>query len=309
MRVLVVGGAGYVGGALTDLLYKNPDEHEFRVYDNLLHEECYLKSVPFVFGDVLDTEALKPHLEWADTVIWLAALVGDGICDNNPTLAFRINQEAVKGLKGYKGRVIFTSTCSVYGDQEGILTEKSPTNPLSVYAATKMQAEKYLQDNTDCIIFRYGTLFGQGDTHSRIRMDLVVNTLTANAVNVGKISLYGGGQYRPLLHVKDAANMLYDAIDLTERGVYNLHSVNCTIKEIADEIVELFPDTIVEEFGKSFKDMRNYQVCSDRAVRDLEFLPEYSVRDGILEISSLLLQHRIQDVNNPRYVNANRKVL
>src|SRR5438105_3285211 len=138
MKVLIVGGAGYLGGAVTDLLLKT--DHEFLVYDALMYEEAYLKPVNFIYGDVRNREELKKHLAHADAVVWLAALVGDGACALNPEISTEINQEAVAWLsQNFDGRIIFMSTCSVYGAQDGVLTEDSPTNPLSVYAATKLE--------------------------------------------------------------------------------------------------------------------------------------------------------------------------
>jgi nucleoside-diphosphate-sugar epimerase len=96
------------------------------------------------------------------------------------------------------------STCSVYGAQDGMLTEESPTEPLSIYAATKLSAEEYLKDK-NAIIFRLGTLFGVGDQFSRIRTDLVVNVMAARAYYEQRLKVFGGEQWRPLLHVKDAA--------------------------------------------------------------------------------------------------------
>ena len=117
MKVLVVGGAGYVGGAMTDILAGAG--HEMRVYDALLYEDSYRKQVPFAYGDIRDRKALKAHLEWADAVIWLAALVGDGACALNPEISVDLNQESLKWLaNNFGGRIIFLSTCSVYGAQE-----------------------------------------------------------------------------------------------------------------------------------------------------------------------------------------------
>ena len=145
MNVLVVGGAGYVGGAVTDALLTT--DHCIRVYDALLYEESYRKPVDFVFGDVRDQDRLLPHLKWADAVIWLAAIVGDGACQLNPEITIEVNQEAVGWLvHHFDGRIIFMSTCSVYGAQDNVeLTEDSPTAPLSMYAASKLAAETYLR--------------------------------------------------------------------------------------------------------------------------------------------------------------------
>src|SRR3954452_11474009 len=112
MKCLLVGGAGFLGGALTDLL---PNEgHELRVYDCLLYEETYTKDVPFVFGDVRDRPLLKRQLDWADVVVWLAAIVGYGACALMPSEATEINYDAVEFLnQNFDGRIIFMSSCSV----------------------------------------------------------------------------------------------------------------------------------------------------------------------------------------------------
>jgi nucleoside-diphosphate-sugar epimerase len=110
LNVLVVGGAGYIGGSVTDILMQS--EHQVRVYDALLYEESYRKPVEFVYGDVRESNKLLPHLKWADAVIWLAALVGDGACALNPEVTGAINQDSVRWLaQNYAGRIIFTSTC------------------------------------------------------------------------------------------------------------------------------------------------------------------------------------------------------
>ncbi|MDP6087764.1 MAG: NAD-dependent epimerase/dehydratase family protein, partial [Nitrospinota bacterium] len=145
LNVLVVGGAGYVGGAVTDLLMKMEKKYNFRVYDRLLYESEYRKDVDFVYGDIRDAEKLEPHLRWADVVVWLAALVGDGACAANPDLTEEINEESVKWLvRNFDRRIIFMSTCSVYGAKEGMLDENSEFNPLSLYAVTKLNVEKIL---------------------------------------------------------------------------------------------------------------------------------------------------------------------
>ncbi len=177
MNVLVVGGAGYVGGAVTDALLTTG--HCVRIYDALLYEESYRKPVDFIFGDVRDQDRLLPQLKWADAIIWLAAIVGDGACQLNPEITIEVNQEAVGWLvRHFDRRIVFMSTCSVYGAQDNVeLTEDSLTAPLSMYAASKLAAETYLR-GTNAITFRLGTLFGVGDEFARVRLDLVVNTLT-----------------------------------------------------------------------------------------------------------------------------------
>ena len=301
MRVLVVGGAGYVGGVVTDLLLKS--QHETRVYDALFYEEAYRKPIDFIYGDVRDRERLKPHLDWAEVVVWLAALVGDPACALNPDISLEINQEAVKWLaQNFKGRIIFMSTCSVYGARDGVLDESSPTNPLSVYAVTKLEAERYLE-NRDAIIFRLGTLFGVGDLFSRIRLDLVVNTLVVKAHRLGKLQVFGGDQFRPLLHVSDAAQAVFDNIATKHTGIFNLHKQNVRIVDLAYQVRNHFPDLVIEQMERKFEDTRNYRVSSDRAKNILGFNPLRSIDVGIEEVKELLDCGRLKDVDNPRYTN------
>lgn len=301
MNVLIVGGAGYVGGALTDIMAEGP--HKIRVYDNLLYEESYRKDVDFVFGDVRDRPLLKKHLDWADTVVWLAAFVGDGACAINPEVSKEVNQDSVEWLsKNFNGRIIFTSTCSVYGAQDGELTEDSPTNPLSVYAVTKLGAEQYLKDK-NALIFRLGTLFGVGDRVARVRLDLVVNVLTVVAATKGKLTVFGGEQFRPLLHVKDIARTIADNIDSKHTGIFNLHRQNVRIVDLAYQVRNHFPDAQVISTEMKFQDARNYRVSSEKAKNILGWKSAHSIDDGIEELKELIEVRRLRDVTNPRYTN------
>lgn len=300
-NVLVVGGAGYVGGAITDLV--RDQKYNVRVYDNLLYEDSYRKEVDFVYGDVRDEERLLPHLRWADTVVWLAAIVGDSACQLNPDLTVAINEEAVRWLaQNYDGRIIFMSTCSVYGAQDKELDEESPTNPLSLYAATKLRAESFLQEK-NAMIFRLGTLFGVGDLHARIRMDLVVNALTVKAHMQGRLSVFGGEQFRPLLHVKDVAKAVVQNLRTPHTGVYNLHRQNVRIIDLAYQVRNHFPDCVIERTEMPFQDTRNYRVSSNKARSVFGFNPTFSIDNGIEELKSLVETGRIKDINSIRYSN------
>jgi nucleoside-diphosphate-sugar epimerase len=301
MNVLVVGGAGYIGGALTDELARG--QHKVRVYDALLYEEAFRKPVDFVFGDIRDRERLAAELAWADVVVWLAALVGDGACQLHPEISVELNQDSVKWLADhFKGRIVYISTCSVYGAQDGVLDESSATNPLSVYAVTKLAAEEYLRDH-NAIIFRLGTLFGVGDLFSRVRLDLVVNVLTVRAASRGEITVFGGDQFRPLLHVKDVAIAVADALDSSKTGTYNLNRQNVRIIDLAYQIRNHFPDLVIHTTEMKFQDARNYRVSSDKARQALNFSPRYSIDDGIEEVKALVTTGRLRDLSNPRYAN------
>lgn len=301
MKVLITGGAGYLGGALTDiLLMKN---HQIRVYDALMYEDNYLKKVPFVFGDIRDKTTLKKQLKWADAVVWLAVLVGDQACALNPDVSIQINQGSVKWLsENYDGRIIFTSTCSVYGRHDGIVTEDLPTDPLSVYGITKLAAEGFLKKK-NAIIFRLGTLFGLGDQYSRIRLDLVVNTLTSKAMTEGNLKIFGSQQWRPLLHVRDAAQAIADNLTTEHTGIFNLHNKNMKIIDLARLVARHVPGIKVDISNKGFDDLRSYKASSSKAKETFGFSPKLQVEDGIEEIKQLFKENRIKDLNNPRYTN------
>ena len=302
MKVLIVGGAGYVGGGIVDLLSK---ENEVTVYDSLIYENSYRKNVDFIFGDIRDYKKINNILQQHDAVIWLAALVGDGACAINPTLTHEINSETVKNLvKNFKGKIVFLSTCSVYGAQDGVLDENSEVNPLSEYASSKLVAEKYLADS-DSIIFRLGTLFGVGDQFSRIRLDLVVNILTTKAYMDKKMSVFGGEQWRPLLHVKDVANVIDHTLNTQTNGIFNLHYKNFKIIEIANEIKNKISEVEIVTTPLPFQDARNYQVSSDKLKDATGFQAAVDLTQGINEMYELISSNRIKDINDPRYSNQN----
>ena len=302
MNILVVGGAGYVGGGIVDKLKQ---KHNVTVYDSLIYEESYRKDVNFVYGDIRNHDKLLPLLKENDVVIWLAALVGDGACSINPELTFEINSESVKFLaNNFDKRIIFLSTCSVYGAQEGLLNESSSINPLSEYASSKVQAEEYLSDS-NAIIFRLGTLFGISDEFSRIRLDLVVNILVTKALTEGKLTVFGGEQWRPLLHVVDVANAIAHTIESDITGIFNLHYKNFKIIDIAEAIIEKVPSASIETTPMKFQDARNYQVSSEKLYKESGFKASTNLTKGIEEVYDLISNNRIKNVHHNRYSNQN----
>ncbi|RDX33023.1 SDR family oxidoreductase [Candidatus Actinomarina sp. HD9-500m-PIT-SAG01] len=302
MKILVVGGAGYVGGGIVDNLSQY---YEVTVYDSLIYETSYRKKVNFILGDIRDTKKLNNILKDFDVVVWLAALVGDGACAINPDLTNEINSESVKNLvENFDKKIIFLSTCSVYGAQDGVLTESSPTNPLSEYASSKLKAEEYLKDSNS-LIFRLGTLFGISDEFSRVRLDLVVNILTAKALIDKKISVFGGEQWRPLLHVNDVSNAISHCLKTDVSGIYNLHHKNYRIIDIAREIENKVKDVEVEVTPMSFEDARNYQVSSQKLFDETGFDASIELINGVNEIYDLIFDNRIKDITDPRYSNQN----
>ena len=304
MKILIVGGCGYVGGYLTDYLgdYWN---HDIMVYDNLMYESRFLKEVPFIYGDVRDLHKLKKIVNNFDVVVWLAAIVGDGACKINPSLTRQINYECVMWLvDNYKGKIVFTSTCSVYGINFDLIDETSKCNPLSEYAETKLEAENYIINNHDnYLIFRLGTLFGLGDEFSRIRLDLVVNILTMKATKGMPLTIFGGEQWRPLLHVKDVSTAIAYSLDKNMTGLYNLSYKNFTIKEIAEEIQSLVPGSELVSTDLEFEDLRNYKVKIDK-FDSLGWKPHFNLEHGVKEIYNAIKENRIVDLSDSVYYNS-----
>src|SRR4030095_9378496 len=132
--------------------------------------------------------------------------------------------------------------------------------------------------------FRLGPLFGLGDHFSRIRLDLVLNLLTLKACLYGRVSVFGGEQYRPLLHVRDVGGAITRVVGTNHRGVFNLHYDNLTISSLADRIAEFFPGVTVEKTEMKFQDARNYRVNSDKARNTFGFAPKFDIDVGIREV-------------------------
>lgn len=301
--VLVIGGAGYAGGITTDLLKKIG--HKPTVFDNLMYEKRYLKNCNFIYGDVRDLSKLLEVHQRFEEIIWLAAIVGDGACAQNPELTKTVNVDSIKNfLKKTKRRIIYLSTCSVYGAQDKILNENSTTHPLSLYAYTKLEAEKSVLKNNG-LVFRLGTLFGLGDHYSRIRLDLVVNILALRAFRDGHITVYGGDQWRPLLAVTDVGNYLVEAINSSEKGIFNLKLENVKIVDIAKRMQRLFPKLTVDYTDIQFEDQRNYRVSSRKAELNFKFKPKITIEHEIKKLTKLFKEGRIQNVNDNSYYNTN----
>lgn len=301
-NILIVGGAGYIGGYLTDILTNAG--YLITVYDNLMYETRFLKRIDFVKGDIRDYKKLAEILPGYDVVIWLAAIVGDGACTVDPKLTQEINSDTVKWLvQNYKGKIIFMSTCSVYGMNNDLLDEESLTNPLSIYASTKLDAEQYIVKNyDDYLIYRLGTLFGMGDDFSRIRLDLVTNVLTYKATVGEPLTVFGGEQWRPLLHVRDVATAVLHGLRHNTKGLFNLSSNNYTIKDIAVNIGMIIKNTQVTYTELPFEDLRNYRVKNEK-IKQTGWHPQFTIRDGIFEMYNVISGGRIVNPSDPIYHN------
>ena len=185
----------------------------------------------------------------------------------------------------------------------GLLDEESSINPLSEYASSKIQAEEYLKVQIQSYLD--WVLFGISDEFSRIRLDLVVNILVTKALTEGKLTVFGGEQWRPLLHVNDVANAIEQTIDSETNGIFNLHYKNFKIIDIAEAIVNKVDSAIIETTPMKFQDARNYQVSSEKLLSETGFKAEIDLNTGINEIYDLIANNRIKNVNHKRYSNQN----
>jgi nucleoside-diphosphate-sugar epimerase len=302
-KVLLIGGAGYIGGLTTDVLLQAGNE--VTVYDNILYESRYLKKINFIYGDIRDTQNIMNIVGDYDVVVIMAALVGDPACSVNPFLAEEINYLAVKNLCEQLPKdkhVVFMSTCSVYGAQDGILTEESPTNPLSVYASTKLDAEKYVLERGGTV-FRLGTVFGLGDTYSRIRLDLVVNVLTMRALVFKNITINGGEQWRPIIAVEDIANYVTESVESKIGGLFILSYQNITMRDLGSHVANYIIGTEIHYTDIAFQDARNYRVDNSKSLRIFGYKPHVTIYNEMDKIIKIFNEKRIKNAEDLIYNN------
>jgi len=316
-RVLVVGGAGYIGSMVVAKLLAHGCK--VRLLDNLLYGEQSVEpllshpDLEFIHGDCRNIQDVVRAMNNVKHVIHLAAIVGDPACAEDDKNAFQINYAATRMMieiaKGHGvERFLFASSCSVYGASDNLMDEKSETIPISLYAETKLESERVLLDacsrSFHPTVLRFATVFGLA---LRPRFDLVVNLLTAKAIQEGLITVYNGDQWRPFIHVKDVAEGVVKTfgapIESVSGEIFNVGDdrLNFTLTEVAEKIRALVPDIRIEHVENV--DRRNYRV-SFRKIRDcIGFTAACSVEDGILEIKQAFEQGQILDYRKPFYSN------
>ena len=316
-RVLVVGGAGYIGSLLVERLLQIG--YKVRVLDALLYGKEPLRPVQnlsdfqLTVGDCRNVQDVVRAARGVDAIIDLAAIVGDPACEQDRDAALEINYGATRMMievaKGHGiGRFLFASSCSVYGATEHEVNEQSSLNPISLYAQTKVDSERALLaaagNEFHPTILRFATVFGLG---YRPRFDLVVNLLSARAKQDGKITIYNGQQWRPFIHVRDVVEAILAALEAPVRcvsgEVFNVgdRNLNHTLQGIAEIIQEVFPGTTVEQVANS--DLRNYRVNFDKIRNRLGFEARYSIRQGVEELSGAFDERLIHDYKDLRYHN------
>lgn len=316
--VLVVGGAGYIGSALVPLLLENG--YRVRVLDSLLFGKDPLSAAArnpkfeLIAGDVRDIRVVVQATKGCQSVVHLAAIVGDPACDENRHLAAEVNRAATRMLidvcqgNGVQ-RFLFASTCSVYGASDFLMDEHAQMAPISLYAQTKVDSEKLLLDAVSGsftpTVLRLATLFG---ISPRPRFDLVVNLLTARAVRTGKITIFNGEQWRPFMHVYDAARAFLTCLNMGNAHVlsgeiYNAgsYTLNHRLSELGAMIAEIVPTVAVEHIEN--EDRRNYRVTFDKIHTRLGFVCERTLEDGIREIANMVIDSPVPDFNTEIFNN------
>lgn len=295
MRILVTGGAGYLGSILVSQLLER--DHEVTVYDvflwgfNALLPIASHPRAHFIKGDVRDTAKLAAVVKGQDVVVNLAAIVGYPACAENPNEARTINLDAVGGLSKMMSKsqlLIQASTGSTYGQVDGICTEETPINPLTLYGETKARSEAYTFD-VDGIALRFATVFG---VSPRMRLDLLVNDIVYQVTHYKTFVMYEGGARRTFIHSSDAARSILFAIENGDkmRGrPYNIgdDGLNYTKRQIAEMIREDFPYYLHHADVGEDLDKRDYAVSYAR-VKQLGFSCQVDMRAGVRELLKVM---------------------
>ena len=292
-KVLITGGAGYLGLVLTEVLLGK--DYQVTILDNLIYKQTSVApfshhpNFDFVFGDVTNEPLLKSLVETHDVIIPLAAIVGMPACKAQPELTVKVNYEQVKNITEWitkDQKLIIPNTNSQYGSSIEIITEDSPFKPLSLYAETKCNAEKAVLDSGNGIALRLATVFGMS---YRMRMDLLVQDFVYKAVTDGYLVLFESHFTRNYIHIRDVVGAFLFMIENYEKcnnNAFNvgLTSANCTKLRLAQTIQTYVPDLVIVEndFKEDF-DQRNY-IVSNSKLENAGWIPTFTLEDGIKEL-------------------------
>lgn len=325
MKITVLGGLGYIGSYVTEMLVRKG--HSVTVLDCAFFGHSHLNHIlnkencSFIQGDIRRLDELNKAIKGADCVIHLAGLVGDPACKLDKDLTWLYNIESsniISDVCNYYNvkKLIFASSCSVYGasPKNVLLNTGSYLNPVSLYAESKIESEKIFlrKFNGEYITLRLATVFGFS---LRMRFDLVVNLFTIKAIKEGRIQVFGGKQYRPFIHVKDAANAFVllaeysGPYDLNQQ-TFNLRVENIQVKMLGKIIKEIIPQTKVD-FVNVKEDERNYKVSGDKIKWLLLYKPTFNIKTGIKElVEKIHIDNLFKDwdINKTQYINCDNLV-
>jgi len=319
--VLVVGGAGYIGSHVVNLLLK--EGKSVRVLDKLMYGKSSLadfldhRYFELIEGDSTDISKLTMAMKDVSAVVHLAGLVGDPACALNANFTRHTNIIATKMVKEVAQsmgihRFVFASSCSVYGATDKEVNERNALNPVSLYAQTKIDCEKELiasvRDDFFVTILRFATVFG----HSRRpRFDLVANLFTAQAMDNGIINVVGPSQWRPFIHVHDLARAVLLVLKASpsevQGQIYNVgdRRLNMTIGQLAEQVWKVVSKVRGVEIvvNENPSDLRNYAVSFDKIRSSLGFESTILMKEGIEEIVENFQKGNYGDYRNRIYSN------
>lgn len=321
MKILVTGGAGYIGSVLIrELLAAG---HDTVVVDNLRFGGEGLLGVwtqprfQFLRRDVRFESDRRIALRDVEAVVHLAAIVGDPACKKDPDLAKTINLDATCYLADQARAAgvrefIFVSTCSNYGisDSSQLATEESPLNPVSLYAETKVAAEKYLlanvADGFAPTVLRLATVYG---VSPRMRFDLTINEFARDGALGKKLIVYGEHHWRPYVHVQDVAGAVLQVLNspIPDRKgqIFNVGQTNENYQKITIcELLKRFLPGLAVEYVKTGPDPRSYRVSFEKISRSLGYKPERELQQGLEEIVQLVQSGVLSDCTAPRWSNS-----
>jgi len=295
MKVLITGGAGYIGSTMVPVLIKKG--YNVTVLDSLLFNQaplldyCSEENFEFIQGDICNYDLVNKLLSNADIIIPLAAIVGAPACKRNPSITQIVNYDAHMNIVNNispEQKILFPTTNSGYGIGEKVnyCTEETPLRPISEYGRTKVKIEKAFLDIGNAVTFRLATVFGMSP---RMRMDLLVNDFVYRAVKDRTLVLFEEHFRRNYIHVKDVAKAFIFGIEHFEKmkgEPYNigLSSANLTKRQLAEKIKEYIPELYIHsaEIGED-PDKRDYLVSNDK-IESLGWQPDHTLDDGIQEL-------------------------
>ena len=292
-KILITGGAGYIGSVLTPLLLKKG--YFVKVVDALILNQkppaidSNSNNFEFVKGDLRDYKVLKSALKDIDIIVHLAALVGEPACRKNPDLCYEINKDLVEKLNDLRHGIplIFISTVSVYGETGSKICFEDKTKPKSIldYAKSKYEAEKIIRNKDNYIILRPATAFGLSP---RMKLDTLINEFVFKAVKYKYLEVYNPNFARTFIHVRDFARaiiMMIEKFNMFKNQIFNIgnNDMNLTKKEIANLIKSKIDFELKIVSGKIDSDKRNFIVNYDK-LEKTGFKTEISLEDGIDEI-------------------------
>jgi len=311
MKILITGGAGYLGSVITRNLLK---KHEVIVYDNLMYNQtslvdlCHHENFTYHYGDVREWSKLKYIVEQVDVIIPLAALVGFPSCEKDKELATSINTTQIQNIVDTltpDQKILYPNTNSGYGSRtEGMVDETNDLTPISHYGVTKCKAEDYILQESNGIVFRLATVFG---TSSRMRLDLLVNEFVYKLLTDKYITLFEHEFVRNFIHIQDVSSafeFMIENYDKYQGQIFNvgLSDTNINKKELVERIQKQISNTSIT-YSDYFEDpdKRNY-VVSNEKIEATGWKPQYSLDDGISEL--IQAYKMIVPQESSRYRNA-----